>query len=388
MLDTAKCLIQRPGVLHVVWALEEGGAPVYQLVLEQRRRGLEADVLVANKGGFYAEKTREAGARVHELRQRRAFDMSVLRHARAILQAYPIVHFHATEPVLIALAAREPHLRLFYTHRAGLHDYSLRKRFRHAIIGHYLRRFDGVTANTRQSAQAAARLFGLAPDSITVVYNGLDFTLLEPRRSREEVLSELRDERGSTTRIGTAAILRRLKRVDRLIHAMAAIRDESVHCYIFGDGPARPELERLASTLQVSDRVTFVGHKRGLGDYLQVLDIFALPSGPAEAFGNAVVEAMAVGIPSVVFVDGGGLTEHIEDRSTGFIVRDQNEFVQTLLQLTRDEALRSDLGVAARESVRRKYTMHAMVAGYDSVYQGVVPRQVSTASPATGERSR
>lgn len=388
MLDTAKCLTYRPGVLHVVWALEEGGAPVYQLVLEQRRRGLATDVLVANKGGFYAERTREAGARVHELGQRRAFDMSVIRRARAILQGYPIVHFHATEPVLIALAAREPHLRLFYTHRAGFHDYSVRKRFRHAIIGHYLRRFDGITANTRQSAQAAARLFGLAPDSITVVYNGLDFNLLEPRRSREEVLSELRDGRRDVTRIGTAAILRRLKRVDRLIRATAAIQDESVHCYIFGDGPARPELERLASTLKVSDRVTFVGHKRDMGDYLQVLDVFVLPSGPEEAFGNAVVEAMAVGIPSVVFVDGGGLIEHIEDRSTGVIVRDQNEFVQTLLQLTRDEALRRDLGVAASESIRRKYTMHAMVAGYDALYNREVPQQEPTAGPTTRERSR
>jgi glycosyltransferase involved in cell wall biosynthesis len=324
--------------------------------------------LVASKGGLYAERTRAAGACVHELGQRRAFDLTKLRQARTILHEYDIAHFHATEPLLIALAAHQPDLRCVYTHRAGFHDYSLRKQLRHSLIRHYLKRGFAFTANTHQSARAASVLFGIRRSSISVIYNGLDFELLEPRRPREEVLLELGALDAVGLRIGTAAILRRLKRVDLLIHAMAAMEVVPVKCLIFGDGPARPELERLAHELGLEDRVLFLGHKGNLPDYLQTLDIFVLPSGPEEAFGNAAVEAMAIGIPTIVFADGGGLTEHIESGVTGLVVRDKDELTERLVQLSESERLRRQLGTAGSAAVRRRYSVDAMVTAYDALY--------------------
>ena len=47
-----------------------------------------------------------------------------------------------------------------------------------------------------------------------------------------------------------------------------------------------------------------------IADYVQVMDAFCLPSTGLESFGNAAVEAMALGVPTVVFADGGGLVEH------------------------------------------------------------------------------
>jgi glycosyltransferase involved in cell wall biosynthesis len=357
-------------ILHVLWRMEGGRAPVYQHVREQRRRGIEADVLVGSRGGFYGERTREAGAQVHELHQRNALDPTVARRAAAVLEQYGIAHFHGPEPLLMAFAARQPDLELFYTHRGGSRDYGLPKRVRHRIVGHYLRRrFDGVSANTQQSARAAAHLFQLSLDSIPVVYNGLDFALLEPRRARDEVLAELGDEREGIVRVGTASILRPLKRVDLLLRAIAAMRDEPVHCYVFGNGPARAELEGLAAKLGADARISFTGHKVHMGDYLQVLDAFVLPSGPQEAFGNAVVEAMGVGIPSVVFADGGGLTEHIEDGMTGFVVPNQGALERRLRELVHDPALRRCLGDAGRRAVRVRYSLDAMIEGYEAVYR-------------------
>jgi glycosyltransferase involved in cell wall biosynthesis len=357
-------------VLHVLWALEQGGAPVYQLVQEQRRRGIEADVLVGSRGGFYARLVREAGAHVHELNQRGALDATVARRAAEVFNEYSIIHFHAREPLLITFAARCTGPRLFYSHRGGNDRYPLKKRLRHEIIGHHLRRrFEAVAANTRQGAKAASRIFRLPLDDIQVVYNGLDFTLLEPRRSRAEVLLELGDQRKGITRIGTAAILRPLKRIDRLLQAVATLQDETVHCYVLGDGPARAELELLASRLGIAERVTFAGHKTYMGDYLQLLDIFVLPSGPEESFGNAVVEAMSVGVPAVIFADGGGLTEHIDDNSTGVIASDQSDFERSLKELATDPVLRRRLGAAGKASVRRKYTLEAMADAHSRLYE-------------------
>jgi glycosyltransferase involved in cell wall biosynthesis len=139
---------------------------------------------------------------------------------------------------------------------------------------------------------------------------------------------------------------------------------------IIGDGPERPALERLSDELGIADRVAFVGSTRRVGDYLQALDVFVLPSGPEESFGNAAVEAMGVGLPTVVFADGGGLTEHVEDRETGFVANDQGDLVDKLSVLVRDHELRTRLGTAASASVRAKYSIDAMVDRYDDLYAG------------------
>ena len=141
------------------------------------------------------------------------------------------------------------------------------------------------------------------------------------------------------------------KRVDRLLEAVARLGD-GVNCVVLGDGPARPGLERRATELGIPDRVAFVGWKKHVGDYIQLLDAFVLPSGPEEAFGNAAVEAMGLGIPTVVFEDGGGLVEHVVDRETGLVVSDTDDLARALSELAAEPALRMHLGGAGRRRAR------------------------------------
>jgi len=247
----------------------------------------------------------------------------------------------------------------------------LAKRVRHLLVSAYLRRFDAISANTEQSRRAASAMFGIPLTEIQVVYNGIDFSLLAPRRQPEAVRAELGLRKGARL-VGTSANLRDCKRVDRLIRA-AAILPPQVSLLIIGDGPARPALERLAHNLAVSDRVLFTGRKEAIGDYLQLLDVFVLPSGPEEAFGNSLVEAMGVGIASVVFQDGGGLREHVSHERTGLVVRSQAELEQSLLRLMADRDLRRRLGEAARAAAREKYTLATMVEAYERLYRGAPP---------------
>ena len=149
---------------------------------------------------------------------------------------------------------------------------------------------------------------------------------------------------------------------------MARLADRDVRCYILGDGPARPGLEEQVRRLGLQDRVIFTGKKERVGDYLQILDIFVLPSGPEESFGNSAVEAMGFGLPTIVFADGGGLTEHVDDGRTGFIVRDLDHLVETLRRLIDDPALRGRIGEAARQTMRGRYTGERMVERYNLLY--------------------
>jgi glycosyltransferase involved in cell wall biosynthesis len=96
--------------------------------------------------------------------------------------------------------------------------------------------------------------------------------------------------------------------------------------------------------------------------------VFVLPSGPGESFGNAVVEAMACGLPTIVSADCPAHVEHVSDGHTGFVVRDPRELAERLEELIRDPALRDQLGRAAVDSVRSKYSIGRMVGRFEAVY--------------------
>ena len=368
-------------IAHVIWSLGLGGAEraLYQLVRAQRARGLAVDVVVATTTGLYGERLREEGACVAELRQKSGIDITGARRAARIFAGYDIIHFHSPEPLLIREAAGLDQRKLFYTHRAGLFSYPLKRRLKYLAMGRYLRKTFSTSANTKQGARAASRLFHIPIDSVPILYNGIDFSLLAPTRQREEVLAEF-EVPGQAVWIGSSGNLRPWKRMERLLHALHGMPG-NVRCMIIGDGPERPSLERLSEELGIADRVAFVGSTGRVGDYLQALDVFVLPSGPEESFGNAAVEAMGVGLPTVVFADGGGLTEHVEHRETGFVANDQEDLVDRLSELVRDHGLRTRLGTAASASVRAKYSIDAMVDRYDDLYAGRLEALADKAPP-------
>ena len=111
--------------------MSRGGAEraVYQLIREQRRRAVLADLAVGDRPGMYGERLRQIGADVHELGCRGAWDVVRSSRLTAIARQYEIVHVHGVEPLLIGAVARSGS-RLVYTHRGGVRDYGRVKRFR------------------------------------------------------------------------------------------------------------------------------------------------------------------------------------------------------------------------------------------------------------------
>lgn len=363
-----------PGrILHVLWNMEIGGAEraLFQFVREQRARGIHADVLLGANAGLYGMRTRdELGAAVYELGMKGPFDTKRGNAAREIMRDYDIMHFHSAELGLMRIAARKPHPRLFYTHRAGMFTYDFKRLLRYKLTGWYLRRhFSGISGNTGQACDAASTLFRVPRERISVTYNGIDFSLLNPVRSRREMLDELKESDAGIIRIGTSANLRRLKRINLLIDAVARLADRPVHCYVLGDGPAREELVEQARSQGIADRVTFTGKVERVGDYLQLFDIFVLPSGPEESFGNSAVEAMGVGISTIIFADGGGLVEHVDNGITGYVVRDVAELTDHLSHLIASPEERRRIGDAARREMNDRYSPARMVERYMRLYE-------------------
>ena len=362
-------------VLHCMWSGETGGAEraVYQLVREQLRdQGIAPAVLFAQARGPYYEAARELGCPVTDagIRHGRAFWAT--GHTAKAMRGFDIHHFHSPEPLLMAASLRCRGTTRVFTRRGGTTELTAAKRVRYRLISAMLKRgFTGFTANSAHAARTADALFGIPEHRFAVVHNGIDFSLLAPRRTEAEVRDEL--ELGPEEFVlGTAANLKPWKRIDRLIAALADGDDSGMRLLILGDGDDRAKLESVALRLGVAERTIFTSSRPHVADYLQVMDAFSLPSAGPESFGNAAVEAMALRVPTIVFSDGGGLVEHVTSGDTGFVVDDQAELEATIGRLRDDQELRRRIGQAGSEAVRRRYTPERAAEGYRSVYEAAM----------------
>jgi glycosyltransferase involved in cell wall biosynthesis len=140
-----------------------------------------------------------------------------------------------------------------------------------------------------------------------------------------------------------------LKRLDLLLRAMAEPAARHVRARIVGDGASGPTLEKLARSLEVDDRVTFLGR---IGDDALLSNLGecrAVCFTPFdEDYGFVTTEAFASGKGVITCLDSGGPTELVRDGETGFVCEPTPVAVAAALaRVTDDRALAERIGTAA-----------------------------------------
>jgi len=178
-----------------------------------------------------------------------------------------------------------------------------------------------------------------------VVPNGVDVG----RFTRTYTVEELQYVRDSfelpnaKTILVTASRLVKKNGVADVIRALALL-PEDVCFVVCGTGELQSELEALAKDLNVASRVRFLGNKSHdeLPKILHASDIFIRPS-LTEGLGNAFLEAMAAGLPTIGTMVG-GIPDFLEDGKTGFACEVEGaesiaSVVERIQRLTEDEKL-------------------------------------------------
>jgi len=137
--------------------------------------------------------------------------------------------------------------------------------------------------------------------------------------------------------------------------ALAELLDLSWSHEVVGDGPARTEV--TAALAPLGDRVRYTGplDEAAIARRLAACDLFVWPA-INEAFGMALLEAQASGLP-VVAGGSGGVGDVVADGVTGLLTPpgDANAFAAAVRALLADPARRREFGGAAREKVRRDH---------------------------------
>jgi glycosyltransferase involved in cell wall biosynthesis len=136
---------------------------------------------------------------------------------------------------------------------------------------------------------------------------------------------------------------------------------------IIGDGVKRRELESLASTLGVSERVVFLGYRKDLHSYIGASDIFLLTS-EYEGFPNVVLEANACGVGVVAFNSIGGISEIIENGVNGFLVPygDIDGLANRVKMVERGHFNSEKI----REITTKRYSIDLIIKKYEDILKG------------------
>lgn len=225
---------------------------------------------------------------------------------------------------------------------------------------------------------------GLPDRLTTTLYNCVDLAEFRPLppEARKEVRESIGIEPQDLVVIMVARLVAQknqalvLSSAREILHAAPTARFVMV-----GGGPDEELLRRLASDLGVAQRVVFLGRRDDVPALLGASDVAVLPS-LKEGFSNAVLEAMACGLP-VVASDVGGNREVIDHGVNGFIcdvnsnpsaaeppVNDA-QFTRYVKRLLVETDFRANMARAALERVQH-YGLDAMVREIEQLYLEVL----------------
>ncbi len=290
-------------ILHTESSLGWGGQEIRILTEAQTFRAHGHEVLVAaNAGSEIAANAPRYGIPVTLLPLARRNVKSVVVVRRFLRQWAPdVVNTHSSLDAWIVALARlrlVPCPRIVRTrHLSAAVPRNLASRWV------YTRGADFVMTTGEAIVEDLARDGFVSRDRLAAVPTGIDADVFKPgdKAAARAALGLPQDK----FLFGIVATLRSWKGHSILLDALKQLGDPSAHLVIVGDGPQQENIDKQITTLGIAGHVTLAGRQSGVAQYLQALDVFVLPSYANEGVPQALLQAIASGLPVVTCPVGG-----------------------------------------------------------------------------------
>jgi len=331
------------------------------------RSGVEIELLCEPESAGY-ERYEAAGVPVSPLPIRRSYEVSAIREVRRRLRSgrHDILHLLTRRTVrngLVAAAGLDVRI-VAYRGVVGtaLSDPSNWITFLHPKVD----RIVCVSEHVRRDL-VGRRFLGLRfPASRAVtIHKGYD---VDWTAGPEADLGEF-DLPDEAFVVGFLANVRPGKRIDLLIDSAAHV-DAALPVYylLVGEGTDGPTVGRRIAASPARGRFRTAGYRSEGAALMGACDAIALPSA-SEGLGRAVVEAMARATPAIVTPTGA--SELIEDGVSGRVVPhdDPAAIAAAITELARDPVHRERMGRAARERIRRDFSIEDTIRRTRELYE-------------------
>jgi glycosyltransferase involved in cell wall biosynthesis len=214
----------------------------------------------------------------------------------------------------------------------------------------------------------------LTPDQVVTLHFPVDTERFHPEPERRRMM---RRELGMAPESTVIGIVGRFSPGKGHEDLLAAVRELTASHRVtvlvvgeasFGEEAYEASIREMAGALGLEGVVTFLGFRRDVEAVLEACDVFAFPS-HAEAFGMALIEAMAMGLP-VVSTNCDGVLDIVVDGVTGLLVnpRMPAELAAGLRRLIDDPGLRLQMGSAGRARVLEHFDRRAHLDRIEQIY--------------------
>jgi glycosyltransferase involved in cell wall biosynthesis len=335
-------------------------------------RGYRCSVATLWLGGGVAQ---DFSCPVHVFPLPRIYGWSAIKYGRELggllrREQFDIVHtFFPASDIWGGIVSRLSGCPILISSRR---DMGILRTRRHRIAYSLANRFfDQVQTVSERVREFCLREDNLPPEKVVTVYNGIDLNMVDAALTCD------RSKMGELNRTGpvvvTVANLRPVKGIDVLVLAADLVRQRIPHVQFLVVGEAQDTayaegLGALVARLGLDETVRFLGRRNDVCAVLKASDVFCLPS-RSEGMSNALLEAMACGLPCVA-TSVGGNSEVIIDGKTGFLVPScEPEILATqLVRLLLDRELSKGMGQNGRSVVQSRFTVQHMVERLGFLY--------------------
>lgn len=229
-----------------------------------------------------------------------------------------------------------------------------------------------VSRDLKESAEVLAQ----PKREIRVIYMGCDTEAFRPDEAARERIRRLWGIPPQEKIILFVGRLVEAKGIFELLEAFSRLQTQpsKTHLMLLGDDRDRLRLENRVKQNGLNDVVHFVGVRphSEMPSWMNAADLLALPS-HGEGLPNAIVEAMACGIP-VVVTNVGGIPEVVEDNKSGFLIEkgDIDSLTAVIEDLLKDEEKRKEMGAYGRSVIEQSFSWQKSAKALRGLYDEIL----------------
>lgn len=362
--------MNRIKIAHIITDLDIGGAEIMLFrTLCNASDKYEHFVISLLSIGSVGNMIKKKGYKIYTLNLKRwNFPISFMKLILILKNERPhIVHnylFHAD--ILGRIAATIMRVPIVIS---SLRNENIGGRLRERILGMTDFCVDKVTAVSQNVAKTHISKGTTRKDKISVIYNGLELS-----DDRPTDISSLRQNMhigNDSFILLTIASLEIKKGHIFLLNTVEILKGKgyNIMLIIVGEGRERNRLEEEIINKRLNNEVILTGEKNNISELLSMSNLFILPS-IWEGLPNALLEAMAAGLP-VIATRVGGVPEVITDNETGLLVesKDSGALAEAIERMIKDGPLRERLAQRAKACVKKNFDIKNTVIATEKLYE-------------------
>jgi len=311
-----------------------------------------------------ARRVADEGLRMFPLSPLLEFDPLAALRLRGFLRKTraDILQAHTGHAVgLGALACAGTRVKLVATRRV---DFPLRKNF---LTRWKYDRADAIVCISSR-VRAVVLESGVLPEKTALIPSGIDSTGYPSTSDRDRLRRDRGFVPGDLLVVHAAALVPHKDQATLLRAAKRVADVTKARFLILGDGPSRSSLETRARDLGLGERVSFLGFRPDVLEWIALSDLFVFSS-REEGLGTALLDAMAIGVPSAA-TSAGGTPDIYGGASASELSPpgDSEALARNMLSVLNDPGEARQRVERGRQLVKN-FTADAMVDSYEKLYK-------------------